>query len=129
MFPARTFSPPYRFTPRYFGLLVRPFRLEPTPFLCAMSASTQLQIGDADLGIPLPVPGLAAVVLPPLELEDVDLGLLPLPHDLSLHRGSLDQGRAGLDRLAVGREEDFVEGHLGTRGRFHQRQPEGLALL
>jgi len=37
MLPARTFSPPYFLMPRYCGLLVRPLRLEPTPFLCAMA--------------------------------------------------------------------------------------------
>ncbi len=33
MLPATTFSPPNFFTPRYFGLLSRPLRDEPTPFL------------------------------------------------------------------------------------------------
>src|SRR5688572_33242085 len=80
MLPAMTCSPPYRLTPRYLGLLVRPLRLEPTPFLCAMPASAELQVGNADLGVLLPMSGLAAVILPPLELEHVDLGLLPLAH-------------------------------------------------
>jgi sulfite reductase (NADPH) flavoprotein alpha-component len=35
--PGVTASPPYRFTPRYWGLESRPLRVEPPPFLCAMS--------------------------------------------------------------------------------------------
>src|SRR5687768_8887547 len=129
MLPAMTCSPPYRLTPRYLGLLVRPFRLEPTPFLCAMPASAQLQVGDADLGELLPMSGLAAVILPPLEFEHVDLGFLPLAHDFGRHRRALHQRSSGLDGLAVGGEQDLVEGHLGAGGRVHERQPEGLALF
>src|SRR5690606_21534731 len=40
--PASTAWPPYSFTPRYFGLESRPLREEPTPFLCAMTASPYL---------------------------------------------------------------------------------------
>src|SRR4051812_32038429 len=119
MLPATTFSPPYRFTPRYCGLLVRPLRLEPTPFLCAMFPSTQLEVGDADLGIPLPVSGLPAVVLPPLELEYVDLGAFPGPDHLGQYLGALDQWVAGLDSLPIGREEHFLEGDLRSRLRCH----------
>ena len=36
MVPVRTTSPPKRLTPRYCGLLSRPFRDEPCPFLCAI---------------------------------------------------------------------------------------------
>src|SRR5262245_8546333 len=35
--PAVTTWPPYAFTPRYCGLESRPLRLEPPPFLCAIS--------------------------------------------------------------------------------------------
>src|SRR4051812_44300550 len=87
MFPATTRSPPKCFTPKYWGLLVRPFRLEPTPFLCAMVTSAQRQVGDADFGVALPMSGLAAIILAPLELEHVDLGLLALPHNLGLDLG------------------------------------------
>src|SRR5215217_7300780 len=110
MFPAATFSPPYRLTPRYCGLLVRPLRLEPTPFLCAILSSTQLDVGDADLGIALPMSGLPAVVLPPLELEYVDLGLLALADHLTGDLGPLHQRSPGLDGLAIGREQNLVEG-------------------
>src|SRR5262249_32789143 len=39
--PARTSCPPYTFTPRRFGFESRPLRLEPCPFLCAMTASAR----------------------------------------------------------------------------------------
>src|SRR5215213_2638182 len=129
MFPAATFSPPYRLTPRYCGLLVRPFRLEPTPFLCAIASSAELQVGDADLGVTLPMSGLPAIVLPPLELEYVDLGFLARADHFTGDLGALDQRCAGLDGLTVGREQDLVEGDLGPRFRFHQREAEGLALF
>src|SRR2546422_5593797 len=62
MLPARTNSPPNAFTPRYFGPESRPLREEPTPFLCAMRAtSAELHVGDADFGERLPVAGVAAV--------------------------------------------------------------------
>src|SRR6185295_1062255 len=115
--------------PRYWGLLVRPLRLEPTPFLCAMGASAERDVGDADLGELLPMSGLAAIVLAPLELDDVDLGLLAHPDDLRLHLGAGDERRAGADGLAVRAEEDFIEGDLGARLRLHQREANGLALF
>src|SRR3712207_9458434 len=84
MLPARTRSPPNFLMPRYFGLLSRPFREEPTPFLCAMvaSVSAQIDVVDADFGEALPVPLLAGVILPALELEDDDLLAPAVPYDL-----------------------------------------------
>src|SRR5688572_21984349 len=83
MLPAITFSPPNFLTPRYCGLLVRPFLLEPTPFLCAMTASADLHVGNLHFGELLAVAGLLAVVLAALELEDVDLLFLAVAHDLA----------------------------------------------
>src|SRR5215208_6053736 len=94
-----------------------------------MSASAQLDVGDADLGIPLPVPGLAAIVLPPLELEYVDLGLFALSDNLRQDLGAFDQGSTSVDGLAVGRQQDLVEGDLSSGLGAHERQPEGLPLL
>src|SRR3954452_6861384 len=105
MLPATTCSPPYRLMPRYLGLLVRPLRLEPTPFLCAMCASAERDVGDAALGELLPMPGLAPIVLPPLELEHVDLGLLPHADDLGLAPRARDERRTGTDGLAIGRQQ------------------------
>src|SRR5918911_1904033 len=99
MLPARTRSPPNFLTPRYFGLLSRPFREEPTPFLCAMLSfpSAQADVVDAYLGEALPMPLLTGVVLPPLELENDDLFAAPVPHDLANDPRPLDRRRAGLD--------------------------------
>src|SRR6478672_11841003 len=115
--------------PRYWGLLVRPFRLEPTPFLCAIASSAQLEVGDSDLGVALPMSGLPAIVLSPLELEYVDLGLLAFAHNLSDNLGPLHQRGAGLDRLSIGREEHLIESDLRAGLRAEEREPEGLPLL
>src|SRR5689334_1706877 len=115
--------------PRYLGLLVRPFRLEPTPFLCAMGASAEGKVGDADLGVLLPMPGLSAVVLPPLELEHVDLGLFTHADDLGHDLGTGHQWRPGLDGLPVGAQQDFVEGDLGACLSVHERKPDRLAFF
>src|SRR5690349_13345016 len=129
MLPATTCSPPYRLTPRYWGLLVRPFRLEPTPFLCAMGASAEGKVGDADLGVLLPMPGLPAIVLPALELEHVDLGFLAHADDFAHDFGAGHERRPGLDGLAVGAEEHLVEGDLGACLGVHERKPDRLAFF
>src|SRR5919202_6599606 len=111
MLPARTRSPPNFLTPRYFGLLSRPFREEPTPFLCAMVSfpSAQADVVDAYFGEALPVPLLAGVVLPPLELENHDLLAAPVSHDLAHDARPLDPRRAGFYRLAVRAEKHVIE--------------------
>src|SRR6266545_6967790 len=115
--------------PRYWGLLVRPFRLEPTPFLCAMGASAERDVGDADLGELLPMSGLAAVVLPPLELEHVDLGLFAHAHDLRFDLGARHERRAGANGLSVRGEQHLVERDLGARLGVHEGEADRLALL
>lgn len=45
MFPVLTTSPPYFFTPRYWGLESRPFLVEPVPFLCAASTLKEKRAG------------------------------------------------------------------------------------
>src|SRR3954466_9886270 len=94
-----------------------------------MSSSAQLEISDADLGVALPMSGLPAIILPPLELEHVDLGLLALAHDFAQHLGAFHQRCAGLDALPVRGEEHLVEGDLGARFGAHEREPEGLSLF
>src|SRR2546422_10961972 len=80
MLPARTNSPPNAFTPRYFGPESRPLREEPTPFLCAMRAtSAELHVGDADFGERLPVAGVAAVTGAAGEAGDPGLGAPAVP--------------------------------------------------
>src|SRR5688500_20330225 len=85
MLPATTFSPPNFFTPRYCGLLSRPFLDEPTPFLCAMRTPlSELDVAYANFSEALPMPLLLRVVLPALHLEDDDLLFTTLPDGLAL---------------------------------------------
>src|SRR3989442_10387707 len=86
MLPARTNSPPNAFTPRYFGPESRPLREEPTPFLCAMRAtSAELHVGDADFGDRLPVAGVAAVTGAAGGAGDSDLWAPGVPHHFYRH--------------------------------------------
>src|SRR2546428_9562148 len=86
MLPARTNSPPNAFTPRYFGPESRPLREEPTPFLCAMRAtSAELHVGDADFGERLPVAGVAAVTGAAGGAGDPDLCAPALPPPFDPH--------------------------------------------
>src|SRR6266511_349126 len=75
MLPATTFSPPNFLTPRYCGLLSRPFLDEPTPFLCAMKNSllSERDVADLHFREALPVTLLLCVILPPFHLEHDDL--------------------------------------------------------
>src|SRR5690242_60474 len=112
MFPDFTNSPPKRLTPRYCGFESRPFRVEPTPFLWAISASPDLHVGDLHFGELLTVPGVTAVSRAAGEPVDPDLPGLPVAHDLGRDLGAFDLGRAGLDGLAVRRQRHLVERHL-----------------
>src|SRR5204862_5494461 len=80
MLPGMTISPPYFLTPSRRPALSRPLRDEPPAFLCAISnppAAARLaagaDLGDPQHGLVLAVAVLAAVILPPLLLEDDDL--------------------------------------------------------
>src|SRR3712207_188425 len=108
MLPARTCSPPYFLMPRYFGLLSRPFREEPTPFLCAIvvSVSAESDVVDSDFREALAMPLLPGVVLPPLELEDDDLVAAPVTDDLADHLRPVAPRRPRLHGAAVGPEKD-----------------------
>src|ERR1043165_4449179 len=94
-----------------------------------VSPSAERQRSDLDIGVLLPMTGLAAIALPPLELEDVELLALGVTDDLGLDLGALHRRRAGLDRGAIGREQDLVEDDLVARLLVHQRETEGLALF
>src|SRR5678815_2359735 len=115
MFPAMTRSPPKCLTPRYWGLLVRPFLEEPTPFLCAM-ALPDLHVGDPNIRELGPVPGLAPNVLAALESEDVDLLTLGVPNDLGGHAGAFDHRGTGRNGVAVRGQEHLIE--RDSRARF-----------
>src|SRR6516165_8370628 len=81
MWPGTTISPPNFLTPRRLPRLSRPLREEPPAFLCAIRHSFLMRrtAGASDLGNPqhglvLAVPLLAPIILPPLLLDDDDLG-------------------------------------------------------
>src|SRR5687767_10917230 len=113
MLPATTFSPPNFFTPRYCGLLSRPFLDEPTPFLCAMRTPlSELDVADANFSEALPVSLLLGVVLPALHLEDDDFLVTTLPDDLALDGRSLERGDTDDGLVAVGAEDDVAERDL-----------------
>src|SRR4051794_26051990 len=108
MLPARTGVPAYTFTPRRWALEPRPLRVEPAPFLCAMALSSGLDSGDLELGIGLPVPLLASVVLAAAELEDDDLLGPVLPQNFGADRGTLYERLADLGSIAP-QEKNLIE--------------------
>src|SRR5215471_18531054 len=128
MFPARTVSPPYFLTPRYCGLLSRPFRLEPTPFLCAMDRSDSAECDVVDLHFreALPMALLLRVVLAALHLEHDHLVALSVTDDLAGDLRPFQDGRAGVHFLPVGAEEHLIEGDLGAHFGFERRDLERL---
>src|SRR3990172_8576385 len=77
-----------------------------------MDPSAALHVGDSHFGEVLPVPRLAAIAGAAREPEDANLLPLPVPHDLGGDLGALHDRLARLDVLAVGGEQDAVEGHL-----------------
>src|SRR4030088_3773532 len=105
IFPARTDSPPKRFTPSRLECESRPFRVLPPAFLCAMSAnpakkaqyaSARADVRDLDLGEHLPVSLLPQIVLAAAELHDAHLGALAVANyggdDLAALQKGLAQG-------------------------------------
>src|SRR5918998_973684 len=121
--PPVTVWPAKTFTPRRLAFESRPLRLEPSPFLCAISAP---DLRDAQTGEllavarPPPVPALG------LELEHAQLGPALVPDDLCLHRGELRRVEL---RIAVAGEQERRELHGGTRVVAQALDEEGLTLL
>src|SRR5882724_2079373 len=114
MLPAVTNWPPKRLTPSICGLESRPFLELPTPFLWAMSLDLDLR--DAHRRQGLPVPAVAPIVLPPLELDHDDFAALSLGEHLARHPGR--RQRLGFNRhLAVlVDQQDLVELHRAALG-------------
>src|SRR6185437_12204285 len=132
MLPAVTSWPPYTLTPRYFGFESRPLRLEPTPFLCAMtqcSGCSGVDARDLDFGEVLPMALLALVVLAAAELDDADLvGAAVLAHG-GADGGALDDRRTDGDRLARADQQHLVEAHGGAFIGGQQLHAQHIALL
>src|SRR5690349_1081700 len=74
-----------------------------------MLSSADLHVGDLDFGEILPVPSVAAIAGAAREPKDPDLLALAVPHDLGRHLRALHAWRAGLDMLAVARDQDLIE--------------------
>src|SRR5712691_7544611 len=105
--PASTRAPAYSLTPRRCPALSRPLRVEPAPFLCAISLSLDLCDSQSRLFLPvtaaLPRPRLVLV------LEHADLGSSSMTDDLGRHDGVRHEGCPGAHADAVGEKQDLVE--------------------
>lgn len=93
MFPVTTCSPPYFFTPRYCGFESRPFFVEPVPFLCAFSTTSEPRIGAAVLV------GMETTRAPPTEwraaIEPVATEVKPMREFMMLRRARRSAAIAG----------------------------------
>src|SRR5215204_6331552 len=105
--PPDTSSPANTLTPSRFALESRPLRLEPSPFLCAMSSLTLLDARHLEPRELLAVAGRALVAALGLELEDADLGAALVPHDPGLDRHLAE--RRAEQRLVAARVEQRLE--------------------
>src|ERR1700680_1309904 len=104
MLPGMTISPPNFLTPSRLPRLSRPLREEPPAFLCAICYSFRGPRGgraydfrDAQYRLLLAVTSLATVLVPPLLLEDDDLGRARLLDDGGGDRSAVKQRRTGRD--------------------------------
>src|SRR5215467_3214361 len=116
MLPGMTISPPNFFTPRRLPRLSRPLREEPPAFLCAICCSffAQRTVAASDLvnaqdGQLLAMTLLAAIVVPPLFLENDDFGRPRLLDDRSADRGATDQRRASRNLRTLADHQHFGE--------------------
>src|SRR6185312_5877746 len=109
MFPARTRSPPKRFTPSRLEWESRPFLVLPPAFLCAMSASARADVRHLDLGERLAVVLLPQVVLAAPKLHDGNLGPLAVANHGGDHLPPREQRIAELDVGTLAHEQDLAE--------------------
>src|SRR3954447_6935981 len=82
--PPVTVCPANTFTPRRLALEARPLRLEPRPFLCAISSAPLADGRDADARQLLAVAGAPLVAALGLELEHPQLRPALVRDDLGL---------------------------------------------
>src|SRR5688572_25300198 len=95
--------------PRYWGLESRPLRVEPPPFLCAMTTPSSLDAGDLDPRVALAVAALAAHVLAALEAHRDRLHSAEVAEDLPLDGCPLHDGLAHPHLPLVRHEEHALE--------------------
>src|SRR3954452_4674299 len=127
--PPFTTCPAKIFTPRRLECESRPLRLDPGPFLVAISLPAALDVGDLEAGEVRPRAHALLVAALGLELEHVDLlpTFVPAHHRLDL---DLAEGGALEDRvLVVARQQQRLEGHLRALVLGHAINEEGVPLL
>src|SRR6266566_8706113 len=105
--PASTRAPAYSLTPSRCPALSRPLRVEPAPFLCAISLSLDLRDSEGRFVLPvtagLPRPRLVLV------LEHADLGTSSMSDDLGRDDSVGHEWGPGTHANAVGEQQDLVE--------------------
>src|SRR5256886_6662178 len=111
--PASTRAPAYSLTPSRWPALSRPLRVEPAPFLCAISLRLYLRDAEGRLILPvtagLPRPRLVLV------LEHADLGSSSVRDDLGRNDGVGHERGPGTHANAVGKHQHLVEDDGLTR--------------
>src|SRR3954464_4039854 len=128
--PPVTTSPAKTFTPRRLALESRPLRLEPRPFLCAMSQSFLASGADGvhpDARELLTVALAALVAALRLVLEDADLRATLVADDRGGHPGGAEGVGAEL-RVAVAGEQERLELHRGSLVAGEALDEQRLAL-
>src|SRR3954464_9523933 len=94
-----------------------------------MLSSADFHVGDLDFRKVLAVSSMTAIAVPAGKPEDPHLLAFAVAHDLGGHRYAGQFRSAGLDVLAVARDEDVVEGDLVPRLRVEQRNLDRNARL
>src|SRR3954451_3426762 len=131
--PPVTPSPANTFTPRRLALESRPLRLEPSPFLCAISSdSSGSDAVHPDAGELLAVALAAAVAALGLVLEDADLRAALVDVDHCGHLGRAE--RVGVElRVAVAGDQQGLEldggVHVAGQALDQERLPRDHAVL
>src|SRR3954451_160664 len=125
--PPVTVWPAKTFTPRRFALESRPLRLEPRPFLCAMSRLPLADRGDPDARELLAMAGAALVSALGLELEDAQLRAALVRDDLGLDAGGRETV-ALEDRITVAGEQQRLQRDRRADLVGQTLDQEGLAL-
>src|SRR4051812_37891296 len=111
--PPVTVCPANTFTPRRLALESRPLRLEPRPFLCAISSAPLADRRDPDARELLAVAGAPLVAALGLELEHAELRAALVRDDL----GADDRGGQAValeHRVAVAGQQQRLEVHRGA---------------
>src|SRR5688572_24553491 len=89
-----------------------------------MLSSADLHVGDLDFREVLAVSTMTAIAVPTRKPEDPNLLALAVAHDLGGDLRAAQLGGAGLNVLAVARDQDVVERHLVPHLRIEQRDPD-----